>query len=198
VFDTSVSGLLNVAGRHPALQVGAIVLGTFVLEDAATVLAALQAQAGAIWVWLALGSLYVGIVAGDIGLYGLGKLAAMFPWAHRWIPSERVQRSQRWLKPRVFKVVVISRFLPGARLPTYTACGFLGANFKTFTLATSLATLIWTTALFTLSLRVGRVMQEHLGVWRWAGAVGFVVFIIVAGRIAAKLQDGNEMIDGKK
>ncbi len=191
MFDTSVAGLLDVAGRHPAVQAGAIVLGTFVLEDAATVLAALQAQAGTITVWLALVSLYVGIVLGDIGLYGLGKLASMFSWAHRWIPSQRELQSQRWLQPRVFKVVVIARFLPGARLPTYTACGFLGADFKRFTLATSLATLIWTSALFTVSLRVGRVLQEHFGAWRWVGAIGFVIFIIAAGRIALKLQDAN-------
>jgi membrane protein DedA with SNARE-associated domain len=191
VFDTSVAGLLDLAGRHPAVQAGAIVLGTFVLEDAATVLAALQAQAGTITVWLALVSLYVGIVVGDIGLYGLGKLASMFSWAHRWIPSQRELQGQRWLQPRVFKVVVIARFLPGARLPTYTACGFLGADFKRFALATSLATLIWTSALFTVSLRVGRVLQEHFGAWRWMGAIGFVIFIIVAGRIAAKLQDSN-------
>jgi membrane protein DedA with SNARE-associated domain len=191
VFDTSVAGLLDLAGRHPAVQAGAIVLGTFVLEDAATVLAALQAQAGTITIWLALVSLYVGIVVGDIGLYGLGKLASMFSWAHRWIPSQRELQGQRWLQPRVFKVVVIARFLPGARLPTYTACGFLGADFKRFTLATSLATLIWTSALFTVSLRVGRVLQEHFGAWRWMGAIGFVIFIIVAGRIAAKLQDSN-------
>ena len=128
---------------------------------------------------------------GDIGLYGLGKLAAMFPWAHRWIPSQRELQSQRWLQPRVFKVVVTARFLPGARLPTYTACGFLGADFKRFTLATCLATMIWTSALFTLSLRVGHVLQEYFGAWRWVGAIGFVIFIIAAGRIALKLQDAN-------
>lgn len=191
MFDTSVAGLMQAAGRHPAWQAGAIVLATFVLEDAATVLAALQAQAGAIAIWIALLALYVGIVLGDMGLYGLGKLASVFSWAHRWIPSQRELQGQRWLKPRVFKVVVIARFLPGARLPTYTACGFLGASFKRFALATSLATLVWTSALFGLSLRIGHLLQEHFGAWRWVGAVGFVIFIIVAGRIAAKMQNGN-------
>ena len=27
--------------------------------------------------------------------------------------------------------------------------------------------------------------MDHLGAWRWAGAAGFVAFIILAGRAAA-------------
>jgi hypothetical protein len=34
-------------------------------------------------------------------------------------------------------------------------------------------------------------LMDHLGAWRWAGAAGFVVFIILAGRAAASgLQQG--------
>jgi membrane protein DedA with SNARE-associated domain len=90
-----------------------------------------------------------------------------------------------WLKGRVFKVVFISRFLPGLRLPTYTTCGFLGADFKQFTLAAVVATTCWTSLLFGISLRVGKFLMDHFGAWRWLGAAGFVVFVIVAGRLAA-------------
>jgi membrane protein DedA with SNARE-associated domain len=188
MFDVSVASLLDTAGRHPAVQAVAIVAGTFVLEDAATVLAAMQVQSGTISFALALGSLYVGIVLGDIGLYGLGWLAARFPWAHRWVPPAKQRSTRRWVETHVFKVVFISRFLPGARLPTYTTCGFLGANFRRFTLAAVVATLIWTSLLFGVSLHVGKVLMDHLGAWRWAGAIGFAAFIIVVGRLAARLQ----------
>ena len=88
----------------------------------------------------------------------------------------------------MFWVVFISRFIPGTRLPLYTTCGFLSAGLAVFTLATALATLIWTTALFTLSLRVGDFLLDHLGAWRWAGIGGFVLVISLMGHVFARIQ----------
>ena len=187
-MDLSVTHLLDIAGRSPWWQGGAIVLGTFILEDAATAGAALAVQSGGVAMPVALGALYVGIVLGDIGLYGLGRLAAHVPWARRLIPEQRQDRGRVWLERHVFKVVFISRFLPGVRLPTYTACGFLGANFAKFVAAAVGATLIWTSALFALSLRVGRLLVDHLGQWRWLGFTAFIVAILLAGRLAARAQ----------
>ena len=188
-MDFSVSHLLEAAGHSPLLQGGAIIIGTFILEDAATAAAALSVQSGVVPFPVALISLYLGIVLGDLGLYGMGHLAAAFPWAARLVPAPRQERGKAWLDRHVFKVVFISRFLPGARLPTYTACGFLGANLTQFTLAAIGATLIWTSALFLVSLRVGKFLLEQAGTWRWVGALGFLVVIVVAGRIAAKVQE---------
>ena len=90
-----------------------------------------------------------------------------------------------WLDGRVFKVVLISRFLPGLRLPTYTTCGFVNADLRQFTLAVVIATICWTTLLFGVSLRIGEVLMDHFGAWRWAGAAGFALFVVVAGRLTA-------------
>jgi membrane protein DedA with SNARE-associated domain len=185
----SIVGLLAAAGRNQLIQGLAIIGGTFVLEDAATVMAGMQAQEGGISVAVALVSLYIGIVLGDIGLYGLGRLAASFAWARRLVPPQTTRASRDWLAGRVFQVVFVSRFLPGARLPTYTACGFLSADFGRFVLATSSATLIWTTALFALAMRVGQFLMQHLGAWRWGGAIGFVIIIVLIGHLAARLQE---------
>ena len=176
---------LLAAGHTPLFQGVAIIVATFVLEDAATVLAAMQAEQGNISIGLALGSLYLGIVLGDLGLYGLGWLSARAPWVARLLPPHRQEAIRAWLSGRVFKVVFVSRFLPGLRLPTYTTCGFLGADLRKFTLAAVVATTCWTTLLFGVSLRVGQFLMDHFGAWRWLGAAGFVVFVIVAGRIAA-------------
>ncbi len=54
------------------------------------------------------------------------------------------------------------------------------------------ATLCWTSLLFGLSLKLGQLLMDHFGVWRWAGAAGFVVFIILAGRaVAAGVQEAR-------
>jgi membrane protein DedA with SNARE-associated domain len=188
-MDLSVSELLHQAGHNPALQVVAIVAGTFILEDAATIIAASQAQTGAVGLGLALGALYLGIVLGDLGLYGLGRLAALFPWARRWTPKPGMQRTRAWLQANVFKTVLISRFLPGARLPTYTLCGFVRASFSRFALAAIVATLIWTSLLFAVSLRVGAFLMAHFGAWRWAGVAVFAATIVVIGRLAVRMTE---------
>jgi membrane protein DedA with SNARE-associated domain len=87
--------------------------------------------------------------------------------------------------------VLVSRFLPGLRLPTYTTCGFLGADLRQFTLAAVVATTCWTSLLFGASLKVGQFLMDHFGAWRWLGAAGFVLFVILAGRLAASgMQQG--------
>ncbi len=187
-MDVSISHLLAAAGHSPWWQGAAIVAGTFILEDAATAGAALAVQSGAVAWPTALTALYVGIVLGDMGLYGLGRLGAHVPWVLRLIPAPRQERGRAWLERHVFKVVFISRFLPGVRLPTYTACGFLGANFRKFVAAAVGATLIWTSALFAVSLRVGHLLMQHLGQWRWAGFAAFIVVIVLAGRLALRAQ----------
>jgi membrane protein DedA with SNARE-associated domain len=191
VESMSVAALFALAGPDMLLQAVLIVLGTFILEDAATVLAAMQVQSGNLPAGVALASLYAGIVLGDLGLYALGSLSRQVGWLRRLITPHRIQQGEDWLGGRVFKVVFISRFIPGLRLPTYTACGFLRTDWRRFALAAVVATLIWTSLLFTVSLKVGALLMEYLGTWRWAGAIGFALFVIVLGRTAARLQEAK-------
>lgn len=170
------------------LQGALILLGTFVLEDAATVLAAMDVQVGRVTLAVALAALYAGIVLGDLGLYGMGRLSARVPWAARMMPPERLRDGAAMLGAHLVKVVFVSRFLPGARLPTYTACGYLGVDFTRFALSAVGATLIWTSLLFGVSMRVGRLIMEHLGAWRWVGVAGFVLTLLLAARLAARAQ----------
>ena len=188
MFGGSIAGLLDLAGRSPFVQAGLVIIGTFILEDAATVLAAMRVQDSSLSWMVALGALYVGIIVGDMGLYGLGRLAASFPRLRRLVAQRRQDHGREWLNRHVFRVVFISRFIPGARLPTYTACGFLSASFRRFALAAVIATLIWTSLLFGISLRVGQVLVDYLGAWRWIGAIGFALVIVAMGRIVAKMQ----------
>ncbi len=195
MFGISVASLLRTAGHQELFQALAIVLGTFILEDAATVLAAMQAETGGLPIWLALVSLYTGIVLGDLGLYGLGRLCAQVPWIYRLVGERRIHTGQDWLhgrRRRVFKVVFVSRFLPGMRLPTYTACGFLQADFGQFALAAIAAVLIWTSLLFGVSLRVGKVLMAHFGAWRWAGAIGFAIVVVGLGWAAGRWKQSSD------
>jgi membrane protein DedA with SNARE-associated domain len=192
VLKTSLAAMLLWAGHAPLLQAVAVILGTFILEDATTVGTAVAVQDGRIAVATGLLALYAGIVLGDLGLYGLGRLAGQAGWARRLIPVPRAQYARDWLEKHVFRTVFIARFTPGARLPAYTACGFLRASLARFALAACGATLIWTTLLFGLSLRIGALLMHHMGAWRWAGAIGFILAVVLAGRLSARLVTARE------
>ncbi len=182
------TSFLGEAAGSPPLEFTVILLGTFILEDAATLLAAMQVAAGAVSLPLALVSLYAGIILGDFGLYGLGRLSAHNAWAKRLVGKRRRDLGHQWVSRRVVPTVLIARFVPGLRLPTYTTMGFLHAPFLPFALTAMGATLIWTSGLFFVSLKLGHIMLHYLGPWRWAGLAGFCVMLIVMGRIAAKMQ----------
>lgn len=172
VFDE----FLRARAGEPAFQFLAIVVGTLILEDATSILAALAAASGYVPATLALASLCIGIAVGDIGLYALGGLAATHPWAWRLVERSKRQRAQAWLADRLVLAVVSSRFIPGMRLPTYTACGFLRVSFLRFTAAVVGATLVWTLLVFSLVYRLGPIAGAALGVWRWP--VGIAVALI--------------------
>jgi membrane protein DedA with SNARE-associated domain len=187
MITSEFTELLAAASGNEPLQATTIVIGTFILEDAATLLAAMQVATGALSLPLALCSLYAGIVLGDLGLYGLGGLSASHPWAARLVPKRRRDIGRDWVSQRVIPLVLVSRFVPGLRLPTYTTLGFLHAPLGRFALAAICATLLWTSGLFYISLRLGTLMMHYLGVWRWAGLAIFLIVLVLVGRLATRI-----------
>ncbi len=172
----------------PLVAFALIIVISFILEDGAAILAALAVVDGHISTPVALGSLFVGIALGDLGLYGLGRFAAQHPWAQRWVGTKRAKRMQSWLDNRLIGAVISVRFVPGARLPTYTACGFLGMSFARFATAVVIATLIWTTFLFTFALGAGRVIMANFGPWRWPIGIALAVIVLGGSHLLARRQ----------
>ena len=178
--------LLLALGSSPWAIAAAIVLATFVLEDAATVTAALLASDHMITPSLALTALFTGIFVGDCLLYGLGAAARTRKWAKRFIGEQRMAKGHAWLKRRYIPALVGARFMPGLRLPTYTSSGFLNLPFVPFALVAAVAGIVWTTLLFSLVFFFGVMTVEHLGAWRWSIAAVFVVLIVAAPYIVQR------------
>lgn len=190
MLGLSLNSAVHWAGQNAWLQMAAIIGGTFVLEDATTILAAMEAANGSIGIWLALISLYLGIVVGDIGLYWLGSLATTVPWLHSWVGEQRIRRGRAWLRKRpgrLVRVVFVSRFLPGMRLPTYTACGFVHAGFCQFALGAVIAVLVWTSILFSVSTKLGTLVLSRFGAWGWVGLGGLLIVVVLgSGRLLGR------------
>ena len=159
-------------------------LSTFVLEDVAAVGAGLLLATGSLaWPW-ALGSCFLGIWSGDAGLYGVARVVGR-NWFERSSLrrfSERIQQSERWFAERGNIILVFSRLMPGARLPTYLAAGFLRLPLNRFLLVTGVASLVWTVVLLLVTQVLGASVLSWLGPWRrtgWALLLAVLFFLLV-------------------
>ena len=178
-----MSDALLTFGMHPLALAAAIVITTFILEDAASVGAALLSAAGAISVPLAMAALAIGIFAGDIGLYGLGYAARNQMWARRRLSDKNIERGRQWLNKRLLTALIVARFIPGARLPAYTASGYLRVPFERFASITAVAGVVWTLAIFAIVMSVGSDAVIAFGAWKWLIGAMLLVLLFVAPRL---------------
>jgi membrane protein DedA with SNARE-associated domain len=174
--------LLQGAMTTPAGTALAIIVATFVLEDAAMVAVGVMAADRMISVPLGLASLITGIALGDFGLYGIGRLAITHPRLRSWLHSERFKLFRTWLDRELVSTIIAARFMPGARLPTYLACGFFAVPFRRFGIPVVGATIVWGSLLFAASYYFGAYTTTLLGIWRWPIAFLFLVGLYFAGR----------------
>jgi membrane protein DedA with SNARE-associated domain len=183
----SPADTLIVLGSSPIALAAAIILTSFILEDAATVAAALLAASGAIAPPLAFAAVFAGIFLGDLGLYGLGAAARTQEWARRRIGAARVERGRLWLEGRLAPALIGARFVPGLRLPAYGASGFLGVPFVAFAAITSGASLVWSALAFGLVYAFGAMALDGLGLWKWAAAALLIGAVIFGPAIARRV-----------
>lgn len=178
----SIDDLLQAGLSYPLFLPILIVLATFILEDATTILVGVLCATGNLSPGIALLSLYIGIVLGDFGLYASGRLASMPRWGSRLARHERLLPFREWLENRLVLATFTVRFLPGLRLPAYTATGFFGMPFRRFAVTVMLATAIWTTGLFAAAYFFGAATADVLGRWRWPLCLVPILALFLIGR----------------
>lgn len=181
----------------PAAQ--AVTLGSLTLlqEDVPAVGAALLTAAGTLaWPAGFLG-VFLGIWAGDALLYGfargVGRPLLQYAWARRFLDPAAVARSERWFAAQGDWLLLSSRFIPGTRLPTYLAAGFLRLPFGRFLLVTGAAVALWTLGIFSLAHHLGPSALRGLERWNVGGwaIVPLAIVLAVAIRSAARLADAK-------
>jgi membrane protein DedA with SNARE-associated domain len=178
----SIHELLQAGLSHPVVLPALIILATFILEDATTILVGVWAATGNLSPEIALVSLYIGIVLGDVGLYGFGRLIALPRFGAGIARHDRLLPFREWLEDRLVLATFTVRFLPGLRLPAYTATGFFGMPFRRFAVTVILATAIWTTGLFAAAYFFGAATADVLGSWRWPICLIPILALFLIGR----------------
>ena len=190
--------IVSTIHAEPWLLALTIIVATFIHEDIATVATGMLVADGVTSVLVALPALYIGIVAGDLGLYGMGRLVALNRISKRLAGGRRFSALKIWLDERLVAGVFLVRFLPGLRMPAYTTYGFFAMPFRRFVVSVVVASSIWTTGLFYLSYEFGTLTADWLGVLRWpvitiAAIVPLLAIeCVMRGRVPADVQDERD------
>lgn len=156
-----------------------LALTTLLLEDVAIAAGVVVAAQGAIaWEW-AFVAVAGGIALGDLGLYGIGWSAHRVPRLRRRYIEGRDLRAGQLLRRQLPGAVLLARVVPGLRLLTYTACGYLRVPLGPFTVWVVMAVVVWTAGLFWFASALGTVIAERFGV-PVALAVALPVLVLAA------------------
>lgn len=172
----------------------AVVLATFVSEDLTCASVGLLAAAGRVDLLTGLAGCFVGIVVGDLGVWLLGRAAGRrvlgWRWGRRVLPERRLAELSGLLCRQGGRAAVVSRFLPGTRVPLFLAAGVLGTCWYRFLGCAVVAAAVWTPAVVLAVALLGDVL---VGPLREASHFGWVVLPAVAValylglRVASKL-----------
>jgi membrane protein DedA with SNARE-associated domain len=173
----------------PALLAStAIILLSFVSEDAATISSALSIFGGPITWPLGFLSCFLGIWAGDLGLYSVaryvGKPVLHSRWLARFTDAEAIERCQQTFAHNGTRTLFLSRFVPGTRLPTYVAAGLLAMPARRFALVTGIAALVWISGIFVLTKLLGSQALAWFTFVQSRIAVVIFTALCIAGIIA--------------
>jgi membrane protein DedA with SNARE-associated domain len=124
--------------------------------------------------------IYLGMVASDFLLYGIGMAARRAPWLRRFAVSDRVQSFADSLKRNLFEVVALCRVVPGLNLVAFVACGWMRVPLARFTLASLIVSALYLPLMLYLVVIFGDAMDDHAGLWTWpfllaaVAVIGFV------------------------
>lgn len=173
-----------------------LALSTLVSEDLASIGAGLLVRSGELPLLHAVASCVVGVYVGDLGLWSAGRLfgrrALKMPWLAGRLTSVDLAALSARIDAHLGVAVVVSRFLPGSRLPMYVAAGIWGRRPLAFAAWSFLAVVMWTPLLVIFAFSLGSAVVAPLiqgiegGVVRslLTGAVLFGMLTLI-GRVAA-------------
>ena len=131
-----------------------IFFATFVYEDGATLLAATLSASGRLDPRIGLLTTFLGVWVGDLGLYALGhsfgRRTAQSRWLQKFLTPESLAKAEAWFVRHGSVALVISRAIPGSRLPLYVAAGALRLPVRLFARITAVCSAVWVSAIFAI------------------------------------------------
>src|SRR5258708_18050382 len=142
-----------------------IFFATFIYEDGATLLAATLSASGSLDPRIGLLTTFLGIWVGDMGLYGLGssfgQRTAQSRWLQKYLRPESLAKAEGWFAKHGSLALVMSRAIPGSRLPLYVAAGALRLPVRLFARTTARCSAASGLAIFSLFPFISKTTFPH-------------------------------------
>lgn len=180
-----------------------LALSTLVSEDLTCITAGVLAGQGRISLTLAILACIAGIYIGDLMLFLAGrffgrKALKIFP-INLFISESALETASVWLQKKGVWAILLSRFVPGLRLPTYFVAGVARTNFWLFALYFLIASFIWTPILVWFAYKLGAeaVRNSILNSW-WQIAL-FIIALYLLIRLVFQVSTwrGRRLLSGK-
>ena len=173
----------------------ALMVGTLVSEDLASISAGLLIREGRLGFLSGVTACTLGILLGDIGLWAVGRVSrsavGRWPVVSRYLARLPVDEMRRWLDSHTALAMVASRFMPGSRLPMYVCAGVVGMSFRRFATWAAIAVLMWTPVLVWLAVTAGDAAIRALS---WGGDGGWAMRIAVAAGLFLVVTVGSRQL----
>ncbi len=161
--------------------------GTFLLEDVALATALALIANEKIGLLPAFLACFFGIGIGDLALYLIGIAMGRLGMADRFRSVRKFRASLVDDKGSNFLTnsIVLSRFIPGTRLPTYLVAGLIGYPFWRFFILTLVTVSLWVILVFAFGQAIKTVLLNH-----WILTVAAILlFLKVIKSLVPKLSD---------
>jgi membrane protein DedA with SNARE-associated domain len=120
-----------------------------------------------------------GAYLGDIVMYGLCRLGGeTLARRLRWLrDEEHLAAVKMRLEKSQVPVLLVSRLIPGGRVPVLLAAAFVGLSWRTFVVANLPACLLWAGVYAGIGVAGGSIFPQP-----WEGVVAAVILILVVNQ----------------
>lgn len=159
-------------------------LGLPVPEEVAIIAAGVMASHQQMNPSLAWMSCMIGVLVGDLVVYGIGRhfgrsFVREHPWWARFVDAKREAQIERMIQRHGLKVFFLARFLVGLRSPVYLAAGVLRMPLRRFLLIDLFCASVVVGIFFLLSFYFGQTIVL------WIRRVEILVTVLVVAGLVA-------------
>lgn len=165
---------------------------TFLHEDAAILAAGFAKVEHGLPLLFAYVPVYLGIIIGDVLIYGMGRMAQTNKWLRSKLIGPKVERLKLWLTSHLVRVLVVCRLTPGLLFPTFVACGWFKIPFWRFATVSIIAGAVYSSIVLTIVILFGNLILFHLGYWAWGAVAVIIIGLTIRNFFKSRLSKATE------
>lgn len=158
-----------------------ILFGTFILEDVTLAVALALVAEDKVSFEIAFAACFIGICLGDLGLYSIGYFSEKIKFINQFKFIQKIKSTLHENKQSYLSYsIIVSRFIPGTRIPTYFISGFTKYPISKFILLTLITVFAWVAVAFLFGKSIEPILSDHL----LLTVIFFLIFLKIIKLIA--------------